>query len=79
MSYRVLIFAGIVFAIAAVLDLVFPSGYGSFAWSGVPGFFALFGFAGCVIIILVSKWLGKAWLQRDEDYYGSFDREDRHE
>lgn len=35
----------------------------------VPGFWALFGFVGCVILIVVSKWLGHAWLMKDEDYY----------
>lgn len=36
----------------------------------IPGFDAVFAFASCVTIILVSKWLGKRWLQRDEAYYG---------
>lgn len=35
------------------------------AW---PGFYALFGFVSCVIIIVVSKLLG-FWLKRGEDYY----------
>ena len=33
-----------------------------------PGFYALFGFISCVVIILVSKLLG-FWLKRPEDYY----------
>lgn len=33
-----------------------------------PGFFAFFGFASCVVIILVSKLLGFV-LKRPEDYY----------
>ena len=35
------------------------------AW---PGFYALFGFVACVIIILVSKLLGFV-LKKQEDYY----------
>ena len=35
------------------------------AW---PGFYALFGFISCVVIILVSKLLGFV-LKRPEDYY----------
>lgn len=31
-----------------------------------PGYYAAFGFVGCVVIILASKWLGKHWLQRPE-------------
>lgn len=35
---------------------------------GWPGFYALFGFISCVVIIVVSKLLGFA-LKRKEDYY----------
>lgn len=39
------------------------------AWDGIPLFFAAFGFVGCTVIIFVSKALGKAFLQKKEDYY----------
>jgi hypothetical protein len=38
-------------------------------WSVIPGFFALFGFAGCLVIIVFSKFLGKHLLYKREDYY----------
>lgn len=38
-------------------------------WDGIPLFYGAFGFVGCVLIILVSKALGKAFLQKPEDYY----------
>jgi hypothetical protein len=31
-----------------------------------PGLVVLFSLAGCAAIVLVSKWLGKVWLQRPE-------------
>jgi hypothetical protein len=34
-----------------------------------PAFWAVFGFAGCVVIILVSKAFGKAGIMKREDYY----------
>jgi hypothetical protein len=34
-----------------------------------PGFWAAFGFVGCALIILVSKWFGHAGIMRREDYY----------
>jgi hypothetical protein len=34
-----------------------------------PGFWAIFGFIGCVVIILVSKAFGKAGIMKKEDYY----------
>jgi hypothetical protein len=39
------------------------------AWDGIPLFFAAFGFVSCLLIIFVSKALGKAFLQKKEDYY----------
>ena len=38
-------------------------------WSKIPGFFIYFGFAGCVLLIVFSKKLGKSFLLKDEDYY----------
>lgn len=40
-----------------------------FFWEKMPGFDALFGFAGCTLIIIGSKVLGHKWLQKNEDYY----------
>jgi hypothetical protein len=34
-----------------------------------PAFWAVFGFIGCVIIILVSKWFGHCGIMKKEDYY----------
>ena len=38
-------------------------------WNSIPAFFALLGFCGCIIIIVFVKSLGKAFLQKREDYY----------
>ncbi|MBI2866392.1 MAG: hypothetical protein HYX99_03415 [Chloroflexi bacterium] len=51
-------------------DLLARAGeYGEW-WYPIPGFFALLGLLGCVAIVVVSKLLGRYWLQRREDYYG---------
>jgi hypothetical protein len=42
-------------------------------WDAIPLFYAFFGFTGCILIIVVSKALGKAALQKDEDYYDGHD------
>lgn len=52
-----------VFAVAVAADLLRGADY------AFPGYYAAFGFAGCVLIVLVSKWLGKHLLQRSENYY----------
>jgi hypothetical protein len=37
-------------------------------WEALPGFYSLYGFAACVILVLVAKELRKL-LMRGEDYY----------
>lgn len=39
------------------------------AWDSIPLFYGAFGFLGCLLLIKVSKWLGKMFLQKDESYY----------
>jgi hypothetical protein len=35
----------------------------------LPAFWAIFGFIGCVVLIIVSKWFGHAGIMQREDYY----------
>jgi len=37
-------------------------------WEGLLGFYAVYGFVGCVVLVLVAKWM-RTFLMRDEDYY----------
>jgi hypothetical protein len=64
-----LIFAG--FVIAAAADAWFLGGenHGEFWWSQVYGFFALFGFIGCLAIVLLGDLILGPWLQRKQNYY----------
>lgn len=41
-----------------------------FPWDEIPDFYALFGFVGACVMILVFRRLGETLLQRREDYYG---------
>jgi hypothetical protein len=38
-------------------------------WDRIPAFFALYGFIGCLLIIVFAKSLGKLFLRKREDYY----------
>ena len=42
-----------------------------FLFEWIPAWGSLYGLASCVAIIVVSKFLGKVWLVRREDYYDS--------
>ena len=52
-----------------VADFIIPRHEIHFFGDRIPGFWSLFGFISCALIIVVSKWLGHHWLMRDEDYY----------
>ncbi len=38
------------------------------SWENIPAFYAIYGFVGCVILVLVAKEMRK-FLMRGEDYY----------
>ncbi|MBW2650362.1 MAG: hypothetical protein JRC66_04980 [Deltaproteobacteria bacterium] len=59
-----------VILVASVLTEFFVSSHGAqHPWDKIPGFYALFGFAICTVMIIVSKLLGQYWLKKSEDYY----------
>jgi len=37
-------------------------------WEQLWGFYPLYGFVGCVVLVLVAKWM-RSFLMRPEDYY----------
>ena len=64
---------GVIAAAEVVLPIVFRNEHAPhhFAFEGWPAFGSAYGFVSCVAIILVSKAIGKLWLMRKEDHYGS--------
>jgi hypothetical protein len=61
---------GIVTLISVVVELALPADPAhAHWWDGIPAFYAGFGLAGCILLVLVAKALGKWFLQRREDYY----------
>ena len=38
------------------------------SWENLWGFYPIFGFVGCVVLVLVATWM-RAFLMRPEDYY----------
>ncbi|MBK5190983.1 MAG: hypothetical protein JJE19_05775 [Methanosarcinales archaeon] len=55
--------------VVGVLYQLSPHFHAIFVWQEIPGFSAVYGFIGCILIIVVSKALGHHWLQKEEDYY----------
>lgn len=38
------------------------------SWENIPAFYAIYGFVGCVLLVVVAKWM-RTFLMREEDYY----------
>lgn len=60
----------IILVVVFAADFLVAREHGHFFWDLIPGWSALFGFASCVAIIFVSKFLGhKGGLMKQEDFY----------
>jgi hypothetical protein len=55
--------------VSMLIGLFFRPEHPHFWWEKISVFDAVFGFLGCILIVLGSKALGHHWLQKDEDYY----------
>ena len=42
------------------------------SWENLWGFYPIFGFVACVILVLIAKWM-RTFLMRSEDYYDEFE------
>ena len=40
-----------------------------FAWENWFGFYAIYGFGACVLLVLAAKYLLRPFVKREEDYY----------
>ena len=52
-----------------VTDFFIPRHEIHFIGDQIPGFWSLFGFVACIMIILISKWIGHLGIVQDENYY----------
>lgn len=52
-----------------VLDLFTDKSHAHFEWEKWANFNAVYGFVGCVLLVLVSRFLLRPLVMRDEDYY----------
>ena len=52
-----------------LIDFFIPRHEIHFFGDRIPGFWSLFGFVACILIILISKWIGHLGIMQDENYY----------
>lgn len=56
-------------ALLVVGDVFVHREHATFFWDKIPGFSAVYGFISCVLIIVLSKFIGHAGLMKPENYY----------
>jgi hypothetical protein len=61
-----LILAAALIAMVMLEAAAIPHYSPEFPWHRVPGYAAFIGLAGCIVVVLLSKWLGRTFLQRPE-------------
>jgi len=68
---RVLYFLYACCAILFLLDFVIHR-HIAHSWENLWGFYPVYGFVGCVILVVVAKWM-RTFLMRSEGYYDNDD------
>jgi lysylphosphatidylglycerol synthetase-like protein (DUF2156 family) len=63
----------VICAAGFLIDFLFYSEnfdkHAKFTWENWPGFYAVYGFVACVLLVLISKYILRPLVMRDEDYY----------
>jgi hypothetical protein len=69
-SKQLKIIGCIALAVVVVADFFVDREHAIYIWDKTPGWGAFYGFISCVVIILVSKFLGhQGGIMKKEDYY----------
>ena len=51
------------------VDFMIHREHAVFLWEAIPGFHAFYGLLSTILIIVLSKAIGRIWLMKREDYY----------
>ncbi|MDK1023470.1 MAG: hypothetical protein QGD92_04475 [Gammaproteobacteria bacterium] len=66
---RILRILYLICALLFAMDFILPR-HTTHSWENLWGFYAIYGFVGCVLLVLIAKWMRK-FLMRPENYYDS--------
>ena len=60
---------GLLTMISLLAEFTLLADYDSHWWDRIPGFYILWGFLGCLFLILISRLLAHYFFYKDELYY----------
>ncbi len=67
--HRLKFAAGLALTLVLVLAALMLAKQAGHFWERILVFEAAFGFLGCLLLVIVSKALGRLFIQKREDYY----------
>lgn len=67
-TWRTLFF--IALAVLVALNVAIRPEEAHFGWDSLPGFFAVFGFAAGLVLLVGMAWIVRPLIGRKEDFYG---------
>lgn len=70
-QHTVRVYSIIAIAIMLVWSFLGVDNHHAHTWmeTHIPGFWSIFAFLSCVVLIFFSRWLGKSGIEAGEDYY----------
>ena len=63
------VFSGLIVVIDIALRVIGFDKHPYFKWEQWPGFYAVYGFVACVVLILISKYILRPLVMRSENFY----------
>ena len=58
-----------VLAALIIIDIFVDKHHAHTLAEHIPGFWSIFGFLACSVLIIVAKWFGRQGIETKEDYY----------
>lgn len=68
---RILLVFYVICGVLVVLDFILHR-HIYHSWETLPAFYPIYGFIGCVVLVLIAKWM-RLIVMRDEEYYEPLD------
>jgi len=66
---KIKIIIAVILGIVVLSDFLVHRHHPHFIWDKIPGFGAAYGLFSCIVIVIISKFIGHHGLMKKEDFY----------